>query len=163
MIRNLAIAALRAAHRVKRSAALIIVPHFISSIRGSLSLRRASGNFHMRSLSERNKGLLGLSLNQFLPLVYSRPRFNAELSRCHKSLLFLRCRSCCVMTYQGYLHLIQNGMPPPGGVLGLIFVGYVLLAPQRPYPILVAFGQICNFPDPNLVTFLFYVSTLSIL
>ena len=27
--------------------------------------------------------------------------------------------------------------PPRGGVLGLIFVGYVLLAPQRPYPIIV--------------------------
>ena len=47
--------------------------------------------------------------------------------------------------------------------LGLIFVGYVPLASQSPYPIivysvamidpvLVTFGQICNFRDPNFVT-----------
>ena len=61
----------------------------------------------------------------------------------------------------------------PGGVLGLIFAGYVLLASQSPYPIivysvassidhnymLVIFGQICNFRDPNLVTFYFYKLT----
>ena len=51
-----------------------------------------------------------------------------------------------------------------GGVLGLIFAaGCVPLASQSPYPfivysaliidpILVTFGQICNFRDPNLVT-----------
>ena len=123
MIRNLAIAALRAAHRVKRSAALTIVPlilslpfvgHFLcSALVGMFTCARAFYSFLI--ISKGNKGLLGLSLNQFLPLVYSRLRFYAELSRCHKSLLFLRRRSCCVMTYQGYLHLIQNGMPPPGG------------------------------------------------
>ena len=52
-----------------------------------------------------------------------------------------------------------------GRVLGFIFAGYVLLASQSPYsiivysvanfidPILVTFGQICNFRYPNLVTF----------
>ena len=39
----------------------------------------------------------------------------------------------------------------PGGILGLIFVGCVLLASQSPYHILVTLGQICNFRDPNLV------------
>ena len=59
-----------------------------------------------------------------------------------------------------------------GGVLGLIFAGCVPLASQSPYPtinltivyfvcpimdpILVIFGQICNFRDPSLVTFYFY-------
>ena len=49
-----------------------------------------------------------------------------------------------------------------GGVLGLIFGGYVQLASQSPiiypiiYPILVPFGQICNFRDPKWVTFYFY-------
>ena len=56
-----------------------------------------------------------------------------------------------------------------GGGLGLIFVGHVLLASQSPYlvivysganiiidPMLVTFGQICNFHDPNSVTFCFY-------
>ena len=49
------------------------------------------------------------------------------------------------------------------GVLGSIFAGYVPLASQSPYPIvvysvvnyrpiLVTFDQICNFRDPNLVT-----------
>ena len=53
-----------------------------------------------------------------------------------------------------------------GWVLGLIFAGCVPLASQSPYPIivysapiidpiLVTFGQICNFRDPNLVTFYF--------
>ena len=53
-----------------------------------------------------------------------------------------------------------------GGVLGLIFTGCVPLASQSPYPIivysapiidpiLVTFGQICSFRDPNLVTFYF--------
>ena len=41
-----------------------------------------------------------------------------------------------------------------GGVLRLIFVGYVPLASQSPYSIiLVTLGQVCNFRDPNLVTF----------
>ena len=53
----------------------------------------------------------------------------------------------------------------PGGILGLIFVGCVLLASHSPYPIivysvasniidhiLVTLGQICNFRDPNLVS-----------
>ena len=49
-------------------------------------------------------------------------------------------------------------------VLELLFTGYVPLASKSPYPIwsilwpiidpiLVTFGQICNFRDPNLVTF----------
>ena len=56
----------------------------------------------------------------------------------------------------------------PGGVLRLIFAGYVPLASQSPYPflvysvaivdpILVTFTQICNFRDPNLVTFYLYI------
>ena len=57
--------------------------------------------------------------------------------------------------------------PPPSELLGLIFAGYVLLASQGPYPpivhpILVTFGQICNFCDPNLELSI-HVSTLSIL
>ena len=45
-----------------------------------------------------------------------------------------------------------------GGILGLIFAGCVPLASQNPYPIIVHFvanyrPQICNFRDPNLVTF----------
>ena len=38
----------------------------------------------------------------------------------------------------------------PGGVLGLMFAGYVLLASQSPYPIIVYFWLII---DPILVTF----------
>ena len=62
-------------------------------------------------------------------------------------------------------------MYPGGGVavLGLIFAGYVPMASQSAYPIivnslwpiidltLVTFGQICNFRDPDLVTFYFCV------
>ena len=56
-----------------------------------------------------------------------------------------------------------------GGGLGLIFAGYVLLASQSPYPIIVysvvniiidpvllTFGQTCNFCNTNLVTSYFY-------
>ena len=53
-----------------------------------------------------------------------------------------------------------------GGVLGLIFAGYVPLASQSPYPIsilwpiidpiLVTFVQISNFHDLSLVCFYFY-------
>ena len=64
-------------------------------------------------------------------------------------------------------------LPEGGWVLRYIFAGYVLLASQNPYPsmvysvtnkniidpILVTFGQICNFRDPNLVTFYFYELT----
>ena len=50
------------------------------------------------------------------------------------------------------------------GILGLIFAGYVPLASQSPYPIivysvanidpiLVTFGQKRHFLDPNFVTF----------
>ena len=54
-----------------------------------------------------------------------------------------------------------------GGVLGLIFAGYVRWPLRAPTPILwpiidpisVTFGQICNFRDPNLVTFYFYELT----
>ena len=56
-----------------------------------------------------------------------------------------------------------------GGVLGLIFAGYVPLASQSPYPIsilssiidpiLVTFVQLCNFRDPRLVSFCFYELT----
>ena len=53
------------------------------------------------------------------------------------------------------------------GVLALIFGWYVSLSFQKTYPIIVysvtivdpifvTFGQICNFRDPNLLTFYFY-------
>ena len=68
----------------------------------------------------------------------------------------------------------MNGCICTGGgggvaVLGLIVAGYVPMASQSPYPIivnslwpiidltLVTFGQICNFRDPDLVTFYFCV------
>jgi len=113
---------LRAAHRVKLSAALTIVPlilslpsvgYFLCGARvGMFTCARV---FHSRlTISEGNKGLLGLSLNQFLPLVYSRPRFYVELLRCHKSLLFLRRRSYCVMTCERH----ASGKGGGGGYLG---------------------------------------------
>ena len=44
-----------------------------------------------------------------------------------------------------------------GGLLGSIFAGYVPLVLQILWPVidsfLVTFGHICNFRDPNLVTF----------
>ena len=58
-----------------------------------------------------------------------------------------------------------------GELLGLNSAAYVPLASQCPYSIiwsillptvdliLVTFGQICNFRDPNLVTFYFYELT----
>ena len=47
-----------------------------------------------------------------------------------------------------------------GEVLGLIFTGYVPLASQNPYPIIVySVRQICYFRDPSLVTFYFYELT----
>ena len=56
------------------------------------------------------------------------------------------------------------------GVLGLIFAGYVPLASQSLYPIIVysvanyrpivvTFGQICYFRDPSWITSYFYVLT----
>ena len=39
-----------------------------------------------------------------------------------------------------------------GGVLGLIFAGYVSLASQSPYPIIVVYS-VANYTDPVLVTF----------
>ena len=54
---------------------------------------------------------------------------------------------------------------PPGGLRGVIFAGYVPLASQNPYPIivfsvanivdhiLVTLGEISHFCDPKLVTF----------
>ena len=68
----------------------------------------------------------------------------------------------------------MNGCICTGGgggvlVLGLIFAGYVPIASQSAYPIivnslwpiidltLVTFAQICNFRDPDLVTFYFCV------
>ena len=60
-----------------------------------------------------------------------------------------------------------------GGLLGLIFAGYVPLASQSPYPIkvflwplidpiLVTFGQICNFRDPNLKNTLLFICSTNI-
>ena len=72
-----------------------------------------------------------------------------------------------ISMYQGERLYMYRG----GGVvvLGLIFAGYVPMASQSAYPIivnslwpiidltLVTFGQICNFRDPDLVTFSFCV------
>ena len=49
-------------------------------------------------------------------------------------------------------------MGPGGGlgVIGLILAGYVPLASQSPYLIIIySVRQICYFRDPNLVTFYF--------
>ena len=70
--------------------------------------------------------------------------------------------------YQMRLPVLPVFDPGPGGLLFLIFVGYVLLASQSPYPIigcsvasidpiLVTFGQMCNFRDSALVTFYFCI------
>ena len=67
----------------------------------------------------------------------------------------------------GWDKTVQLLFPRGGGNIGLIFAGYVPLASQSPYPIIVysvanyrpnlfTFGQICNFHNPNLVTFYFY-------
>ena len=67
-----------------------------------------------------------------------------------------------------YLERKQMNQKPrlgPGGgwvgeVLGLIFTGYVPLASQSPYPIIVySVRQICYFRDPSLVTRYFYELT----
>ena len=71
-----------------------------------------------------------------------------------------------ISMYQGErLYMYLGGV----AVLGLIFAGYVPMASQSAYPIivnslwpiinltLVTFGQICNFRDPDLVTFYFCV------
>ena len=72
-----------------------------------------------------------------------------------------------ISMYQGERLYMYRG----GGVvvLGLIFAGYVPMASQSAYPIivnslwpiidltLVTLGQICNFRDPDLVTFSFCV------
>ena len=67
-----------------------------------------------------------------------------------------------------HVKLSYTALPPPEGG-GVIFAGYVPLASQNPDPIivysvtqildpiLVTFGQICNFHDPNLVTFYFCI------
>ena len=63
-----------------------------------------------------------------------------------------------------------RGIPGPWGVLGLIIAGYLPLASQSPYLIIVYsvanykphlshFWQIGNFRDPNLATFYFYEMT----
>ena len=52
----------------------------------------------------------------------------------------------------------ENARASPRGEGGVYFVtkmGYIIII----YPILVTFGQICNFWDPNLVTFYFYELT----
>ena len=72
-----------------------------------------------------------------------------------------------ISMYQGErLYMYRGGRVV---VLGLIFAGYVPMASQSAYPIivnslwpiidltLVTFGQICNFRDPDLVTFYFCV------
>ena len=73
-----------------------------------------------------------------------------------------------ISMYQGeQLYMYRGG--GGGAVLGLIFAGYLPMASQSPNPIivnslwpiidltLVTFGQICNFRNPDLVTFYFCV------
>ena len=65
------------------------------------------------------------------------------------------------------MELVHGGEPGGGQVLGLIFPGYVSLASQSPYPIIVDsvanyrphlshLGKYVIFAIPNLVTFYFY-------
>ena len=76
----------------------------------------------------------------------------------------------CLPGFQNSRYKYVRLNNPGGGVLGLIFAGNVPLASQSPYPIivssvanyrpiLVTFRQICNFRDPNLVTYYFYELT----
>ena len=66
----------------------------------------------------------------------------------------------CNISYKNYCRKYTFHVPkrkmlisfPGAGVLGLIFAGYVPLASQSPYPIIV-WACKCNFRDPNLVTF----------
>ena len=113
LIQNLAIAALTLI------LSLPSVGHFLCS--ALVEMFTCARVFHsFLTISEGNKGLLGLSLNQFLSLVYSSPRFYAELPRSHKSLLFLRRRSCCVITCERYLH----GMHPGREGVGVTWVNF---------------------------------------
>ena len=65
---------------------------------------------------------------------------------------------------RGWASCSIDSLPRGREALGLFFYGYVPLVSQSPYPIivysvanyrpiLVTFGQICNFRDPNLVAF----------
>ena len=77
------------------------------------------------------------------------------------------CLWTSLLQHVVHVKLSYTALPPPEGG-GVIFAGYVPLASQNPDPIivysvtqildpiLVTFGQICNFHDPNLVTFYFY-------
>ena len=85
--------------------------------------------------------------------------------------IFRSLKHSCIHSF--VIHHLSGGEKIPrerslyrgrGG--GGTFAGYVPLASQSPYPtivysvfmdpILVIFGQICNFRDPNLATFYFY-------
>ena len=88
---------------------------------------------------------------------------------------FLRYLICLGSTGQHFTSFYVCGYSPRGGggggILGLMFAGYVPLASQNPYSIIVYFfGQLwtpsqslfgkCNFRDPNLVTFYLCILTL---
>ena len=77
-----------------------------------------------------------------------------------KKIRLLRLTEIPRGAFQENCYDFNETAAPPGGLLGLIFATYVPLASQSPYriivfadPILVTFGQICKFCDPNLVTF----------
>ena len=65
----------------------------------------------------------------------------------------------CQLNPPGLSGSLQD--PGGGGVLGVMFAGYVPLASQSPYPIIVYFFGKCNFRYPNLVTFYIFASTFS--
>ena len=74
----------------------------------------------------------------------------------------------CNISYKNYSRKYTFHVPKRKMLIsfvGLIFAGYVPLASQSPYPIIV-WACKCNFRDPNLVTFgsmSIDVPTLSIL
>ena len=53
-----------------------------------------------------------------------------------------------------------SDIPGGGRVFGLLLAGYVSRASRSPYPIIdpITFKQICNFRDPNSVTFYLCIS-----
>ena len=110
----------------------------------------------------------------FSILLVSMQHHRTEKSELAKSsgFIFFRDRILEYYSLEYYLfisHTSKKVPPKPprgGGVLGLIFAGYVPLASQNSYliivysvanyrPHLVTFGQLRSFRDPNLVTYCF--------
>ena len=61
-----------------------------------------------------------------------------------------RLKAHCLMRWDIQLGLQRVVPPGGGGILGLMLAGYLRLASQSPYPIIVYFWPII---DPILVTF----------